>query len=100
MTIKFQKYAVVNALTGAKARVRYYINERTGIKIVEINDKDYGRDLARVFEGIECAYRNETDTMTDYFCKGEVQIHPHHPLYADALKRAEAELAAWQKKYA
>jgi hypothetical protein len=86
MAIKFNMHQVVNTATGAKARVRYYTAEGH----VEIMDKDYGGALVRVFGEVEgVGYRNDTDSMTDYFCKGSVRIVEGHALYAEAKARSE-----------
>ena len=85
--IKFNKYNVTNTETKAKARVSYSLDNRTdGRKCVTIYAKDYNRTLGLVF-GNE--YKNETDTMTDYFDAGKVNLFEDHPQYAAARKRAE-----------
>ncbi len=89
--IKFNKYNVANTETGAKARVHYSVDNRIDSrKAVTIYHKDYSRALADVFVGAG-VYKNDTDTMTDYFDKGRVVLLEDHPLYATARQRAEAE---------
>jgi hypothetical protein len=82
--IKFQKFYVTNGTE--KARVWYSKSARIdGRKAVTIYAKDYDRALGRIFVD---GYRNDTDTMTDYFDEGSVVLFDDHPLYAAALSRA------------
>ena len=72
-----------------KARVHYSLDNRTdGRACVTIYAKDYDRALGHVFAGDE--YKNDTDSMTDYFEKGRVVLFADHPLYAAARARATA----------
>lgn len=87
-TIKLNKFNVTNGTE--KARVWYHASERQGAKAVVIYAKDYGHALGRVFSEAGADYRNDTDTMTDYFDKGQVVLKEGHPLYAKALERATA----------
>jgi hypothetical protein len=91
--IKFNRFNVSNGTD--KARVHYSLDNRVdGRACVTIYAKDYDRALGRIFvEGND--YRNETDTMTDYFEKGRVVLFEAHPLYAVARVRAEANAAAY-----
>lgn len=107
--IKFQKHAVVNSENGIKARVWYGVDNRVdGRKSVNIDAKDYGSDLWKVFAAVEGTnYRNDTDTQTDYFDTGRVVLFEDHPIYAEARQRAEtneadrlAKMAAYDKKLA
>jgi hypothetical protein len=101
MTIKFQQFAVVNTATKAKARVWYSLDKRAnGVKSVTVYHKDYGRQLGEVFADVACAYENDTDTQTDYFDKGRVELFEGHALYAAARERAEANEAKRAAKYA
>jgi hypothetical protein len=82
--IKFQKFYVTNGVE--KARVWYSKSARIdGRPHVTIYAKDYDRALGRIFAD---GYRNDTDTMTDYFDKGSVVLFDDHPLYSAALSRA------------
>jgi hypothetical protein len=90
--IKFQKFAVVNAATKAKARVSYSLDNRTdGRKCVTIYAKDYGHALYSV---LPSDYKNETEIMTDYFDKGKAVLFEGHPLYETARLSVEAMRAA------
>lgn len=84
--VKFNKHNVTNGKT--KARCHYSLDNRTdGRKCVTIYAKDYGGDLGRVLAD---AYKNDTDTMTDYFDQGRAVLFENHPLYAEARRRAES----------
>lgn len=99
--IKFQMFRVVNAETGAKARVFYSLdNQASGRKVVSVYDRDYGHDLQKVFAGVEGAtYQNDTDSMTDYFDKGRVRIFEGTKLYDVARAAVEQLLAQKEAKY-
>ena len=85
--IKFNKYNVTDTETKVKARVHYSVDNRIdGRKCVTIYAKDYDRKLGEIF----AEYRNETDTQTDYFDKGHVDLFEDPPLYDAARARAEA----------
>jgi hypothetical protein len=82
--IKLRKYFVTNGVV--KARVWYSVASRIdNRKCVTIYAKDYDRKLGKIFSDI---YKNETDTMTDYFDQGHVNLFEDHPLYNEALKLA------------
>jgi hypothetical protein len=84
--IKFNKFNVTNGTD--KARVHYSLDNRTDRReCVTIYSKDYGHQLGRVFCGDD-GYKNDTDSMTDYFDKGRVVLFADHPLYAAARARA------------
>lgn len=101
MAIKFNKFAVVNTATKAKARVWYSLDKRVdGTKSVTIYHKDYGRQLGEIFADVEGAgYVNDSDYATDYFDKGRVELFEGHALYAAARERAEANEAERAAKY-
>ena len=85
MTIKFRKHYVTNGIT--KARIRYSLDSRVdGRKCVSLNAKDWSRDLGKIFTN----YKNDTDSMTDYFDQGHVNLFEEHPLYLSARIVAEA----------
>ena len=93
--IKFRQYYVT---TGElKARVSYHLNSRTdGRNCVTIYAKDWCRTLGKIFrEG----YRNETDSMTDYFEQGSVVLFEDSPYYQAAKKVAEMVAAKTQAKW-
>jgi hypothetical protein len=93
--IKFQKFYVTNGQQ--KARVWYSLDNRfDGRKCVTLYAKDYSGALGAIF-GDE--YKNDTDTMTDYFEKGRAVIFEGHPHYAAARARAEANTAERTAKY-
>lgn len=84
--IKFNRHHVTNGTV--KARIWYSLDNRVdGRKCVTMYAKDYGGDLGKIF-GDE--YKNDTDTMTDYFDTGKVSLFENHPLYQVARDRAEA----------
>lgn len=84
-TVRFNKYHVTDG--EIKARCHYSLDNRVdGRKCVTIYSKDYGYDLGKV---IPEGYKNDTDSMTDYFDKGRVVLFEDHPLYAEARARVE-----------
>ena len=84
--IKFNKYNVINTETKAKARIHYSAGNRTdGREAVTLYAKDYGNELGNVFTK---EFKNESDSMTDYFEAGKVVLFADHPLYKSALARA------------
>lgn len=83
--IKFNAYHVTNGTT--KARVSYSLDGRTdGRACVTLYEAEYGYALRQI---IPDGYRNDTDTMTDYFDKGRAVLFADHPLYAAARAKAE-----------
>lgn len=84
--IKFNKYHVTNG--EIKARVFYCVGNRIdGRACVTLYARDYDRKLGKIFNS---EYKNDTDSMTDYFDKGNVVLFSDHPLYKIALKRAQS----------
>ena len=84
--VKFNKHNVTNTSTKAKARIFYSLDNRTdGRKCASLYAKDYGHALRDVIPDV---YRNDTDTMTDYFDQGRVVLFENHPLYTEARKAA------------
>lgn len=84
--VKFNKHNVTNTSTKAKARIFYSLDNRTdGRKCVSLHTKDYGHALRDVVPDV---YRNDTDTMTDYFDQGCAVLFENHPLYTEACKAA------------
>lgn len=84
--VKFNKHHVTNG--EIKARCHYTLDNRTdGRKCVTIYAKDYDRSLGKVLADV---YKNDTDTMTDYFDQGRAVLFEDHPLYAAARTRAES----------
>lgn len=85
--IKFNKHNVTNGQV--KARVFYSLDNRgDGRACVTIYEKDYARKLQALFSAD--TYKNNTDSMTDYFDQGRAVLFSDHPLYAAARTRAEA----------
>lgn len=83
--IRFLKFKVVNDKLKTSAKVHYSLDNRTdGRKCVTIYAKEYGHQLSKVF--VDDAVINDTDTMTDYFCKDTIRLFEDHPLYAVARK--------------
>lgn len=86
--IKFNKHNVTDTETKIKVRVLYSLDNRIdGRKCVTIYAKDYDRSLGKIFT----EYKNDTDTMTDYFDAGRVILFEDHPLYKQARERAESK---------
>jgi hypothetical protein len=84
--MKFNKHHVTNGTT--KARIFYSLDNRIdGRKCVTLYAKDYDRALGALFADL---YINETDSQTDYFDQGRVNLFEDHPFYAAARERAEA----------
>lgn len=95
-----------NSRGGKKARVMYwraYDFDKNGT--IRISAKDYGNQLDFLC-GIEgTSFKNDSDIMTDYFCKDSVSVYPESPLYGmvkDVLERTEAKqqekLEKWKAK--
>lgn len=83
--MKFRKYFVANG--NVKARVHYSVDNRIdGRKCVTIYAKDYCDTLGMLF----AEYVNNTDSQTDYFDKGHVNLFEGHPLYTEARALAES----------
>ena len=77
-----------------KARVHYSAShDGNGRKYVTVYSKDYDRALGEIFA---VGYKNETDTMTDYFDKGNVTIYEGHPLFDKAMERVKMNDAAFE----
>jgi hypothetical protein len=100
--VRFLKFKVTNDAAGASAKVSYSLDNRTdGRKCVTIYAKEYGRELSKVF--VDEPVQNDTDTMTDYFCKDTVRLFEDHPMYAEAracVERFKQEQdAKFDKKY-
>ena len=64
-----------------------------GRKCVTIYSKDYDRALGEIFAA---GYQNDTDSQTDYFDKGRVNIYEGHPLYEKAMERVKMNDAAFE----
>lgn len=87
--IKFNKHNVTNGTT--KARCHYSHSMHYGMpgeqrEAIVIYAKDYNSGLGRMFDD---EYKNETDSMTDYFEKGRVVLRPEHPLFSAAMERVQ-----------
>ncbi len=87
--IKFMVYAVKN--TNQKIKVHYSRSTFGNIDdVIVIDDDGYGYDLLELFKdytGSLLTADNNTDSMTDYFCKTRIKIYPGHELYNAALHR-------------
>lgn len=92
MAIKFNLHNVVNTETGAKARIRYSIdNHVSGNPTVAI----YGKDvLEKLFPVFGADVQNDSDSMTDYFESDRVRLFEGHSLYKAARAAAERKQAA------
>lgn len=92
--VKFMAHFVEG--NGVKARVWYSAHSGG----VSIYSKDYDRKLGKAVEGSGLVYKNDTDTMTDYFDKGRVEVRLGSEHYAAVKARVEANLAARAAKAA
>lgn len=96
--IKFNLYNVVNKETGDKAKVSYHISNRVdGRECVTLYEKDYSRNLGKVFAG---QATNNSDSMTDYFESTKMVFFKDHPLYDQALAAAKRWEAKWDARHA
>ena len=100
--IKFNLHNVVNTETGAKARIRYSIdNHVSGKPCVAV----YGKDvLEKLFPVFGAEVQNDSDSMTDYFESDRIRFFEDHPLYAAAraagMKKKAADEDRWNRKNA
>lgn len=85
--LKFNKHNVTDTESKIKARIFYSLDNRVDRrKCVTLYAKDYDRALGSLFAD---EYKNETDSMTDYFDQGRVVLFEDHPLYSQARQIAE-----------
>lgn len=92
--ISFMQYYVTDGTH--KAKCDYSANTlRDGRNVVTIYATTYRRDLRPIFGD---ATRNDTDTMTDYFCKDSVNLFEDDPLYPAALERVRINEAKRQQR--
>lgn len=85
--IKFQRYAVVNTETKARARVHYSLDNRIDERrcvTLYANDTD-----GRLGKVLASDYVNRSDCREDYFEAGKAVLFEDHPLYAEARAFAE-----------
>ena len=90
MTIKFNLYNIVDQDTKHKARVMYwkaYDFDKSGV--IRISAKDYGQQLTSLIGIDGVSYRNDSDIMTDYFCKDCVDVSPNSPVYGKVKAACE-----------
>ena len=55
--------------------------------------RQINRTLGEIFAA---GYQNDTDSQTDYFDKGRVNIYEGHPLYEKAMERVKMNDAAFE----
>ena len=84
--IKFNKHNVTNGKIKARVWYSVYVQPSTGRNCVTLSEKDYGRNLHKIFAIVE----NNTDSMTGYFEHSCLRIFEGDALYAAALARAVA----------
>jgi hypothetical protein len=95
MTIKFNKYHIIDTDTKVKARAKYIACGRIdGRRSVRVYARDYDDNLGKIFGNL---YKNETDILTDYFEKGHVTFFEDSPFYLDALKQVKTPLTEARK---
>ena len=98
--IKFNQFNVQDTVSGLKCKVWYSIDGRyDGRKCVTLYARDYDRNLGVMFADIG-GYKNDTDSMSDYFDKGSVTVYEDSPLYAQAIARAKLNDAKYDAKRA
>lgn len=86
--VKFNKFAVVDTVSGTKARVFYSLDNRAdGRKVVTLYAKDYCRTLGKILQD---ATENDSEIQSDYIVTDTARIFENHPLYAAARARAES----------
>ena len=112
--IRFMRHYVTDGET--KAKVHYSACDSYGLpgnkrKAVTLYEQGYDRNLVKVFSngysnenGFNVPeYKNESDMQSDYFDKGHITLYEDHPLYQEALNKAneiQAERKArWDKKH-
>jgi hypothetical protein len=64
---------------------------------ITIYKRDYGRFTQEVSNSF--VVQNDTDSMTDYFCKDRIRIMPDHKLYADVLAAYVKQQEHCRKRY-
>ena len=70
--IKFNKFNVTDTETKKKAKVNYSLDNRIDErKCVTLYAQKYDNILGEIFAD---SYKNETDTLTDYFDKGKLVV--------------------------
>lgn len=85
MSIKFNKYHVTDGKV--KVRVIYREDNRyDGRKCVTLCAKNYDRKLEKIFRE---EYKDDYDISTDYSKTGRIVLFEDHPLYHEALNRAQ-----------
>lgn len=87
---RFLQYYITDGVH--KCRVSYSIRTDS----VTIYAQDYNGSLAPMIP-VDLV-RNDTDTMTDYFCKDSADIPRGHSLYAAAMSRAKANLEKYSSR--
>ena len=84
--LKFNKHNVRHIKTNTKARVYYSLDNRIdGRKCVTLYEKDYDRNLHKIFSDAV----NNTDIGTDYFETSKVVLFEDHPFYQIARNAVE-----------
>lgn len=85
-SIVFRKHFVRDTETNEKAKVHYSLDNRIdGRKCVTIYEKDYERNLHKIFENAT----DNSDIMTDYIEFSKVVLFESHPLYNEARQYVE-----------
>tara|TARA_R110000868_G_scaffold113754_2_gene305096 strand:- start:140 stop:451 length:312 start_codon:yes stop_codon:yes gene_type:complete len=61
----------------------------------------YNRDYLRFSTEIRESFKvdNDTDSMTDYFCKDRIRVLPDHKLYAEVSNAYLKQQDRYSKKY-
>ncbi len=81
--IRLMKHYVTDGTTKARCSYSHFKALSSGLFCVTIYEKDYARNLHKIFSDAE----NNSDGMTDYFENSHIRIYENNPLYEAALSR-------------
>tara|TARA_R110000868_G_scaffold113754_3_gene305098 strand:- start:42 stop:353 length:312 start_codon:yes stop_codon:yes gene_type:complete len=65
--------------------------------VITIYNREYIRFSTEIRESFKV--QNDTDSMTDYFCKDTIRVMPDHALYADVLAAYVKQQDSYNRKY-
>lgn len=83
--ITFHKHYVTNGTDKARVRYSYYgiTSPYEPKKSITMYEKDYERNLGKVFTNVE----NDSDSMTDYFEENRVRVYEGEPQFDELLNK-------------
>ena len=64
---------------------------------ITIYNREYIRFSAEIRESFKV--ENDSDSMTDYFCKDRIRVLPDHALYAEVLAAYVKQQNSYDRKY-